>query len=222
LSNNGPLAGISSPRSEEHELLLHCWATHYSRQIIKEQQDLFPEEDLIEQYMFNQWKFALNNTYYTVDNWAWQNEFNRDFSSFPRHLGVTWHIGRPPQEIYEMARKIITTCLDFTPNSGKFEAFPEHLRREVSKCVEEISQQGVYSRTVLAPDYGLTHCVVVENYLQGLENPSSFVQSNSAVPAIVIKRHHLLEHRYDTRTIFDQMIVGDDGLPLVIPTIDQF
>jgi len=135
--------GISSPRSEEHEYLLHRWTTHYWRQIIKEQQDLFPQEDLIEQYLFNQWKFALNNTYYAVNDKAWQNEFNRDFSSFPRHLGMTWHIGRSPQEIYEMARKIIATCLDITPNSGKFEACPEHLRREVSKCVKEISQQAV-------------------------------------------------------------------------------
>jgi len=135
--------GISSPRSEEHEYLLHRWTTHYWRQIIKEQQDLFPQEDLIEQYLFNQWKFALNNTYYAVNDKAWQNEFNRDFSSFPRHLGMTWHIGRSPQEIYEMARKLTATCLDITPNYGKIRAVPGNLEREVSKCIEEISQQAV-------------------------------------------------------------------------------
>jgi len=93
-----------------------------------------------------------------------------------------------------MARKLIATCLDITPDIGKLGAFPEHLWREVSKCVKEISQQTVNPRTADE----LAQFVIAENYLQGVENPNLFYQQNSAVPAIVIKRHHLLEHCYDT------------------------
>jgi len=116
----------------------------------------------------------LDNTYYAVDNRSWGSAFDRDFRHFPRHLGVTWHFRRSPQEIYEMTKKLISTCLDITPNSGKFEAFPEHLQREVSKCAEEISQQAVYTTTVHRPAHGLAHCVVAENYLQVLKTHLHF------------------------------------------------
>jgi len=134
---------ISSPPSVQHSVLLRCWGEQYWHQHVVCQEDLFPDEDSIDKYIFNQWTFALNNTYYAVDNQSWQNTFKWDYRYFPRHLGVTWHIGRSPQEIYETARKLIANCLDITPECGKTGAFTEHLWREVSKCVEEISQFAV-------------------------------------------------------------------------------
>jgi len=83
---------------------------------------------------------------------------------------------------------------------GKSAALPEHLWREVSKCDEEISQQAINTRTV----EWLAQFVMVENHLQGIEDPSPFYQQNSAVPAIVIKRHCLLVYWYDTWVIFNQ------------------
>jgi len=118
-------------------------------------------------------------------------------------------------------------------------AFTEHLWREVSKCVEEISQQAINTRTV----DGLAQFVIAENYLQGIEDPSLFYQQDSAVPAIVIKRHCLLEHRYNTRVIFNQhtrhpaptrdeevnnddndedLLVPNKYVYTNIPSIDQF
>jgi len=97
---------ISSPPSEQHSVLLRCWGKHYWHQLVVRQEDLFPDEDSIDKYVFNQLTFALNNTYYAVDDQSWENTFNRDFRYFPRHLGVTWHIGRSPQEIYITARKL--------------------------------------------------------------------------------------------------------------------
>jgi len=89
-----------------------------------------------------------------------------------------------------MARKLTATCLDITPDYRKIRAIPGNLEREVFKCIEEISQQAVNTRTVV----GLAQFIIAENYQQ----------QNSAVPAIVIKRHGLLEHWYNTRSIFNQ------------------
>jgi len=66
----------------------------------------------------------------------------------PDHLGVTWHFGRPPQEIYKTAKKLIAPYQDIDPNYSRIGAFSAHLQREVANCVEEISQLVINRKTI--------------------------------------------------------------------------
>jgi len=124
-------------------------------------EDLFVDKSLVEDYIFKQRKFAFNNTFYAIDDLTWDNYFHRDFRMYPDHLKVTWYFGRPPQEIYKTAKKLIATCQDITPNYGQIVAIPTHLKREIANCVEEISQQAINGRTV----DGLAYFMILENFL---------------------------------------------------------
>jgi len=216
--------GIALPRPQEQKDLVWCWLHHYEYDFLVEEPptQVFVEEGRIEEYILLQWAYAISNTFYAVDNLQWQPDFHKDFHKYPVHLEVTWHFARTPQEIYEMAKKIIATW-DLVNLSGSHpEAIEANLKREVALCVEDISWISDWS--VNPTDLlELAYYIVQEDFLCGISEPSTFQEESTAVPAIIIKRHRLLEHRFQTADIYDAPPVLDNlGSWTLIPTIDQF
>jgi len=65
LRNRQDRTGIVYPRTEEQTYLISRWTRHYWNP--QEPCMISLLEDEIEQYMFNQWEFAICNTFFTVD-----------------------------------------------------------------------------------------------------------------------------------------------------------
>jgi len=203
---------------------VHHWLRHYKYKFLLEElpTQVFVEEDRVEKYVFQQWAYAIGNTFYAIDDLQRQPNFKQDFDQYPVHLGVTWHFGRPPQEIYKTARKIIATCDPVNCSSNHPEAMEANLEREVALCVEDISR--IAELSVNAPTLqDLAYYIVQENFLHGISQPNTFQVQYTAVPAIIIKRHHLLEHQFQTYNIYSAPPVTDErGTFTPIPMIDQF
>jgi len=53
---------------------------------------LFVDESLVEDYIFKLWEFTFNNTFYMINDLAWDNFFHWDFCTYPDHLGVEFHV----------------------------------------------------------------------------------------------------------------------------------
>jgi len=62
--------GIVYPRTEEQVNLIIRWTRHYMNP--QETREISPLEDEIEQYIFNQWVFAICNTFFAVDDFLHQ------------------------------------------------------------------------------------------------------------------------------------------------------
>jgi len=134
--------GIAPPRSQEQEDLVRHWLCHYEYEFLLEEPptQVFIEEDRVERYVLQQWAYAISNTFYAMDNLQWQPYFVQDFDQYPVHLGVTWHFGRAPKQIYETARKIVATCDPVKCSSSHPEATEANLEREAALCVKDITQ----------------------------------------------------------------------------------
>jgi len=101
--------GIVYPRTEEQTDLISHWTRHYWDP--QEPRTISPLEDEIEQqYVFNQWEFDICNTFFAVNNLQCQDQLKNNARGYPAHLGYSWHLCRTPQEIYETAQKITDTC----------------------------------------------------------------------------------------------------------------
>jgi len=216
--------GIALPRSQEQEDLMRCWLHHYKYDLLVEKPptQVFAEEGRIERYVLQQWAYAISNTFYAVDDLQWQPDFDKNFHNYPVHLGVTWHFARTPQEIYKTAKKIIATCDLVNLSGNHLKAIEANLKREVALCVEDISQ--ISQQSVNPTDLQeLAYCIVQEDFLCSISEPSTFQEESTAMPAIVIKRHCLLEHQFQTADIYDAPPVLDDLRTwTLVPTIDQF
>jgi len=80
-----------------------------------------------------------------------------------------------------------------------------HLWREVNFCIQEITNLQLWENYPL----GYANIVTNKNYLKGRDEEEA--RWYSLVPAIVIKRHRILEHRYDTS-------VGEHKVQSLVPT----
>jgi len=90
--------GIVYPRTEEQTDLISRWMYHYRNPL--EIHTIFPLEDEIEQYVFNQWEFAVCNTFFAVDDLQYEGPLKHDAREYPAHLGYSWHLFKSPQDIY--------------------------------------------------------------------------------------------------------------------------
>jgi len=116
----------------------------------------------------------------------------------------------------------VATCNPLNHSSNCPEATEANLEREVALCVEDISRISVRSvNTTNLRD--LVYYIVQEDFLHGISQPNTFQEQYTTVPAIVIKRHHLLEHQFQTADIYGAPPVPHElGSWTPVPTIDQF
>jgi len=98
-------------------------------------------EDEIEHYVFNQWEFAICNTFFAVDNLQCQDQLEKDTRDYPLHLGYSWHLYKTPQEIYEIAKKVTDTCKIINYNKFKPLVNEQVTIQETDKCVNELLHQ---------------------------------------------------------------------------------
>jgi len=114
---------ISSTKSERDQFLLTVWHKHnentleaYLREGFPiELCKLFAREYNVDKYAERQWEFAYYNTLCVIDDTTLKGDQNF-VPHNPDHLGITWHFGRPPQEIYTTAKKLLLTCDSIDPS----------------------------------------------------------------------------------------------------------
>jgi len=97
-----------------------------------------------------------------------------------------------------MDRKIVATCDPVNCDGNRPEATEANLEREVALSVEDISQIAELSVNPHALQ-DLAYYIVQENFLHSISQPNTFQEQYTVVPTIVIERHHLLEHRFQTQ-----------------------
>jgi len=173
---------------------------------------------------------VYNNTFYAIDDAVYENIFNEDIRRFPYHLGVAWHLAKDPPEIYAIAKQLVDLCDCLPPEGDRPQASWRHLEREVSKCVEEIVVQTRLNKFVM--EIQLAQVIAHGNYITRYRWYRHFgpnrslcltVTQDSVIPAIIIKRHRLLEYWYDTSRIYNTNPVISNSSKLgVVPSIDQF
>jgi len=183
--------GIVYPRTEEQTNLITNWARHYTNP--QETRTISPLEDEIEQYVFNQWVFAVCNTFFAVDDLQYRTQLEQDARDYPAHLGYSWHLCKSPQEIYQIAEQITSICEVLEVYNRKPSVTAQLTTREVNKCVEEL--QGL---TQLWGNFSRTRTIALANYLSlpYADSETTLQGWWSVVPAIIIKRHRLLAFRY--------------------------
>jgi len=61
---------IAPPRPQELEYLVHRWLRHYDYEFLLEEPptQVFIEEYKVEKYVFQQWAYAIGNTFFTIDD----------------------------------------------------------------------------------------------------------------------------------------------------------
>jgi len=183
--------GIVYPRTEEQTNLITRWARHYTNP--QETRTISPLEAEIEQYVFNQWAFAVCNTFFAVDDLQYRTPLEHDARDYPAHLGYSWHLCKSPQEIYQIAEQITSICEVLEVYNRKPSVTAQLTTREVNKCVEEL--QGL---TQLWGNFSRTRTIALANYLSLPYADSGTTLQGwwSVVPAIIIKRHCHLAFRY--------------------------
>jgi len=140
---------------------------------------------------------VYNNTFYVINDAVFANAFTDDISSFPYHLGVAWHLTKEPPEIFAIAKKLVDLCDCLPPVGAKLKASWRHLNREVSSCVEEIELQTRLNSFITELD--LARVIAEGNFMQGADllglgrHIRTTLTQHSVIPAIIIKRHPLLE-----------------------------
>jgi len=191
--------GIVYPRTVEQVELISRWTGYYQNYYGPRTISLL--EDKIEQYMFNQWYFAIINTFFAATNQQYSDRLGHDCREYPDHLGHSWHLCKTPQEIYEIAKQITSICEVLNPNDLKPFVTEQVTIREVDKCVEELQQQ-----TLIFGNIYRTQIIALENYLSLPYAESQTIGQGwwSVVPAIVIKRHHHLAFRYRNAPTIDE------------------
>jgi len=62
--------GIAPPRSQELEYLVHRCLRHYDYEFLLEEPptQVFVEEYRVEKYAFQQWAYAIGNTFFAIDD----------------------------------------------------------------------------------------------------------------------------------------------------------
>jgi len=199
---------------------------HYDQSFLDPEDSLFQDKALVDQYVLQQWRLTYNNTFYAIDDVVFSRAFTDDITRFPHHLGIAWHLGKEPLEIFTIAKKLVDLCDPLPPEGAKLKALRRHLDREVSSCADEIKLQTRLSSSVMVLD--LARAIVEGNFARGT-NPLGFgrricttLTQDSVIPAIIIKRHRLLEYRYDMSSIYTTVPAcnaGDEHEPVL--SIDQ-
>jgi len=136
LRNRQDRTGIVYPRTEEQTDLISRWMYHYRNS--SETRTISPLEDEIEQYIFSQWEFAIYNTFYAVDDLQYRTPLENNAREYPAHIGYSWHLCKSPQEIYQIAEQITSTCEVLQLYDSKPSATERLTIREVDRCVKEI------------------------------------------------------------------------------------
>jgi len=139
LRNRQNSTRIIYPRMEEQTDLFSCWTRYYWN--AQGPRTISPLEDEIEQYVLNQWEFAICNTFFPVDDLQCQNHLEKDCRDYPEHLRYSWHLCKTPQDIYETAKKITNTCEIINYDEYKPLVNKHVTIQEVDKCVDKLLQQ---------------------------------------------------------------------------------
>jgi len=179
--------------------LISHWMYHYRNHL--ETRTISPLEDQIEQYVFNQWEFAVCNMFFAVDDLQYQCLLEHNAREYLAHLGYSWHLFKSPQDIYQIAEQITGICEVLQLYDRKPFATGQLIIREVGKCVEELRRQ-----TLLWGKCSYMQIIAQRNYLS-LTYEESGTQLQgwwSVIPAIIIKRHcHLAFWYRDVPAIDD-------------------
>jgi len=94
LRNRQDRTGITYPRMEEQMDLISRWTHYYWN--TQRPCTISPLEDKIKQYVFNQWEFAICNTFFAVDNIQSQSQLEINCRDYPEHLPYSWHLCKTP------------------------------------------------------------------------------------------------------------------------------
>jgi len=199
LRNKQNRTRIVYPRTEEQADLISRWANHYQNP--QGPRTISPLEDKIEQCVFNQWEFAICNTFFAATDLQYSDNLTHDAREYPAHLGYSWHLCKTPQEVYEIAKQITSICEVLDLYNRKPFVTEQVTIREVDKCVEELQQQ-----TLVFGKLRRMQIIALENYqsLTYAESRWGLHGWWSVVPAIIIKRHCHLAFRYRNAPTIDE------------------
>jgi len=100
--------GSSTPGRKSKQIWWFRWTCHYRNP--QETCTISLLEDEIEQYVFNQWEFAICNTFFAVDDLQYWGLLKHDAREYPAHLGYSWYLCKSPQDIYQITKQITGIC----------------------------------------------------------------------------------------------------------------